>query len=79
MRTRVKHNENKLLVALLPDEEPVGLNVALPLSLAVAVELMGLVFSRQCTCLGKQHNGIFDKLHVVATLLAALDVLFEAF
>ena len=33
----IKHDEDKLLVVLLPDEEPIGLNVALPLTLAVAM------------------------------------------
>jgi hypothetical protein len=32
---------------LLPNEEPVGLDVALPLSLAVAVEHMGKVLGGQ--------------------------------
>jgi hypothetical protein len=32
---------------LLPDEQPVGLDVALPLAAAVAVKLMRLIFYRQ--------------------------------
>ena len=79
MRSCIEHDEDKLLVVLLPNEEPVWLDMAHPLALAVAVELMGLVFCGQCACLGKQHNSIFDKLHVIATLLATLHVLFEAF
>ena len=74
-----EHNENEFLVVLLPNEQPVRLDVTLPLTLAVAVELMRLVFCRQCARLGKQHNSILDKLHVIATLLATLHVFFKAF
>ena len=40
----IKHDEDKFLVVLLPDEEPVGLDVALPLALAVVVQLMNAMF-----------------------------------
>ena len=44
MCTCIEHDENKLLVMLLPDEEPIRLDMTLPLTLAIAVKLMGLVF-----------------------------------
>ena len=48
-----EHNKNEFLVVLLPNEQPVRLDVTLPLTLAVAVELMRLVFCGQCARLGK--------------------------
>ena len=33
----INHDKNKLLVVLLPDKQPIGLNVTLPLVLAVRV------------------------------------------
>ena len=47
VRARVEHDEDELCVVLLPDEQPVGLDVALPLAAAVAVKLMRLIFYRQ--------------------------------
>ena len=44
MRSCVEHDENKFLVVQLPNEQPVGLDVTLPLALAVAVKLMDMVF-----------------------------------
>ena len=43
----VEHDEDKFLFALLPNEKPVELDVALPLSLAVAVEHVGQVLCWQ--------------------------------
>jgi len=79
MSTSIEHDENEFLVILLPNEQPVRLDVTFPLTFAIAVELMRLVFCGQCTCRGKQHNSIFDQLHVVTTLLATLHVFFKAF
>ena len=44
VRARVEHDEDELCVVLLPDEQPVGLDVALPLSLSVARQYVGAVF-----------------------------------
>ena len=53
--------------------------MTLPLTLAIAVKLMGLVFCGQCSCLSKQYNSIFDKLHIISTLFTTLHIFFEAF
>ena len=77
MRARVEHDEDKLLVALLPDKEPVGLDVALPLALAVAVEHMGKVFGGQFAVGGEDADGSAQLLHVIAATLAKLHLALE--
>ena len=56
MCTRVEHDENEFRVVLLPDEQPVWLDVTLPLSLTVAMKFVRLVFSRQATVTLKQFH-----------------------
>ena len=77
MRTRVEHDEDKLLVALLPDEEPVGLDVALPLTLSVAVEHMGKVLGGQFAVGREDADGCTQLLHVIAATLAKLHLALE--
>ena len=56
MCTCVEHDENEFRVVLHPDEQPVGLYVALPLPLAVAMKLVRLIFRGQAAVTLKQFH-----------------------
>ena len=69
VRPRVEHDEDELRVVLLPDEQPVRLDVALPLALTVAVKFMRLIFYRQLALNGKNADGSAQLLHIIASPL----------
>lgn len=77
MRARIEHDENKLLVVLLPDEEPIGLDVAFPLALAVAVEHMRKVLGWQHAIIREDADSRTQQLHVVAATFAKFHLTFE--
>ena len=45
MSTRIYHDEYELLVVLFPDEQPVRLDVTLPLTFTIVLKLMRTMFS----------------------------------
>ena len=77
VRSRIEHDEDKFLVVLLPNEEPVGLDVALPLTLAVAVQHMWKVLGGQLAIGGENADGCFEQFHVIAATLAKLHLVLE--
>ena len=79
MRPCVEHDEEEFRVVLLPDEQPVGLDVALPLPLSVAVKLVRPVFCRQTAVTLKQFHRLPQFVHRVALSDAASHVLVEGF
>lgn len=54
----IDHDKYKFLVVLLPDEEPVGLDVTLPLPLSVAIQHMRKVLGRQFALGGENADGL---------------------
>ena len=65
VRARVEHDEDELCVVLLPDEQPVGLDVALPLAAAVTVKNVRLIFCWKFALSGKDADGSLQFLHVI--------------
>ena len=41
MRACIEHHKDEFAVVLFPDEQPIGLYVALPLALSIAMQLVG--------------------------------------
>ena len=78
VRAGVRHQKHQFSVVLLPNHQPVGLDVALPAAGILAREQVGTVLGGERAGSGKQLDGVLDELHVVAALLATLHVFLEA-
>ena len=79
MGASLQEEQRQLRVILFPGHQPVGLNVALPLPLTVARQLMRAIHGGQSARFSEQGNCIENQLQVKTSLLAALQVLLEAF
>ena len=76
MSSSIYQYKNEFCFVLLPNKEPVGLNVALPLPLAVAVQLVSLILLVEFLAAQQFGHDIPQFLHRQAALLAELHVLF---
>ena len=73
----VKHQKLQLVTYLLPNQQPVGLDVALPLALTVAVEHVWPVNFGQSPVAFEQLDDGTKLVHRIATLDATLQVLLK--
>ena len=73
----VEHQQFQFVSFLLPYQQPVGLDVALPLALAVSKELMGMIDFGQAPVAFEQLDDGAEFIHRIATLDAALQILLE--
>ena len=78
MCTSLQEKQRQLHVVLLPRHQPVGLDVAFPLSIFVARELVWAIPHGQRASGFKQVHRLSYVLHVKTTLDATAEVLFEA-
>ena len=58
----LQEQERQLGVVLIPCHQPVGLDVALPLSFMVARQLVWTIFGGQCTSSSEQGDRIKNQL-----------------
>lgn len=78
MCASVKHQQGKQHVVLLPHQQPIRLDVALPCTVALeARQLVRLVLARQGTFFAENVNQICNLVHIQPTLGAPLDGAFE--
>ena len=77
MRSRVQHDENKLLVVLLPNKKPIRLYVAFPLTFSVTMKNMWKIAVRQFAFDGKNTYSFSKQIHVIASPFAQLHLMFE--
>ena len=75
VRACAEHDEKQFPVVLLPYEKPVGQDVALPLPLAVAVQLVSLILLVELLAAQQLGHNILQFLHRQAPLLADFQIL----
>ena len=61
----------------VPNKQPIGLDVAFPTMLELSGKFMRLVLGWQTAVFFKQLHHFVEGFHVIASLLAALEVLLE--
>jgi hypothetical protein len=77
MCTSVKHEQYKLVVVLLPEQQLVGLDVTFPLSLVVACEDVSLVLWCKFLATEQRADNIPQFIKWETALLATLDIPLE--
>ena len=77
MRAGSREQEYKLRIVLLPNQEPVGFQVALPATAVLSRQLMGPIYFGKLAVGFKQADGGLEQLHVIAALAATFRVLSE--
>ncbi len=75
--TGVKHQKFQLVALLLPNQQPVGLDMTLPLALAVAVEHVGAIDFGQSSVAFEQLDDGAEFVHRIATFDTTLQVFLE--
>lgn len=66
----IEHDENKILISLLPNQQPIGLNVTFPLPLAVTMQDVGMEHLGKFAVNRKKANHLMQLPHVVTAALA---------
>lgn len=77
MSSCMGERKNQLLLVLLPDHEPIRLQMAFPKTFILAVQLVGLVFGGQLPFLLQNSGSSFEDFHIAAPLHAFLQGFFE--
>ena len=75
MSSCIYQYKNEFCFVLLPNKEPVGLDVALPLPLVVAVQLVSLILLVELLAAQQLGHNIPQFLHRQAALLADFQIL----
>ena len=78
MRACSQEQESKLRVILLPRHQPVGLDVAFPLTVFATRQLVRAILNRQCAGSSEQSDCIIYMLQIKPSLQTAFQVFVEA-
>lgn len=74
----LQEEQRQLRVVLFPRHQPVGLNVAFPLTLTVARQPVWAILGGQRASFSEQSDGILYQLEVKSSLAAEFQVFLEA-
>ena len=77
MSTRIEHQQFQHIVILFPYQQPVWLDVTLPLTFTTAMKHMGTILGREFPVTFQQFDDLTKIIHGVTTLDAAIQILLK--
>ncbi len=77
MGTRINKQKHEFIIILTPNQQPVGLDVALPFTLAIPMQFMRAVMRRQNTIIRQTFKNFLQFFHRKSSLNTALQALLK--